>query len=490
MSSSESFYWHDYETSGADVAIDRPLQFAGVRTNEHFEVIGEPLVIYCRPSPDFLPHPTAVRITGISPYTAKDEGCVERDFIGQIHHELNQPGTCGVGYNSIRFDDEITRYALYRNFFDPYARERGQGRSRWDLIDVARAFYALRPTGIVWPERDDGLPSFRLEELSAANGIDHGQAHDALSDVMATIGLARLLRGAQPALFDALYALREKQAVAPLLDVAAMKPVIHVSGMFGAERSNLAVIVPLAQHPTNRNEIICADLARDPEFLDLSLETVRERLFTPQKDLAPGVQRPSIKTIKLNRSPVVLTTDWLKDGSAERLGLDGDQHRQSLAAIRAVRDADTQGFRSHIQAIYADRQFAPRTDPDTMLYGGFFDRSDSAQFPRIQGATPEELSRNSWVFKDQRLPELLFRYRARNYPDSLSPSERAQWREHCRGHLTESGPYTISQFETDLAEELSKNDLSDRQRSALVDLKRYGQRLIEELAAAETGMDA
>jgi exodeoxyribonuclease-1 len=53
----------------------------------------------------------------------------------------------------------VTRYSLYRNFFDPYAREWQGGNSRWDLIDVVRAAYALRPEGIVWPKKTGGSRS-------------------------------------------------------------------------------------------------------------------------------------------------------------------------------------------------------------------------------------------------------------------------------------------------------------------------------------------
>ncbi len=190
----QTFYWHDYETWGANPARDRPVQFAGVRTDTDMNIVDEPLMVFSRPSPDYLPHPEACLITGITPQQALQDGVSEAEFIAIVHAELAQPGTCGVGYNSIRFDDEVTRYTLYRNFFDPYAREWQNGNSRWDLIDVARLCRALRPDGIEWPVREDGTPSFRLEELSAANGLSHESAHDALSDVYATIDLAKLLK--------------------------------------------------------------------------------------------------------------------------------------------------------------------------------------------------------------------------------------------------------------------------------------------------------
>ncbi len=481
MSSSESFYWHDYETSGAEVSVDRPVQFAGVRTDLDFNVIGEPLVIYNRPTLDCLPHPAAVRITGISPFTAMREGLVEAEFMGRINNELSKPGTCGIGYNSLRFDDEITRFSLYRNFFEPYAREFGQGRSRWDLMDPARAIYALRPAGINWPTREDGLPSFRLEELSAANGIEHVKAHDALSDVYATIGLAKVLKQAQPALFDALWSLRLKNRVAPLLNVREMKPVIHVSGMFGAARNNLAVIVPLAEHPVNRNEIICADLGDEPAFLHDDVDTVRGQLFSRQEDLPEGQRRPPLKTVRINKAPVILPTEWLKGEPAERLGLNGDQHRESLATLRGARDADPQGFEKFIQGIFSPREFPARTDPDAQLYDGFFDRADTALFPKIRAADPEALRQQSWVFRDKRLPELLFRYRARNYPDSLSAAEQAAWFEHCRHKLTDPSGFDLLAFEAELKDQRCLEGLADIQVQALDDLERHVTAMCQQL---------
>ena len=478
MSSSETFYWHDYETTGANPAYDRPIQFAGLRTDNNLNPIGEPLVIYNRLAEDCLPHPAATRVTGIGPSTAMEQGLCEADFIAHIHQELQQPGTCGLGYNSIRFDDEVTRFTLYRNFFPAYAREYGQGRTRWDLIDVVRAFHALRPEGLCWPTRDDGLPSFRLEDLTAANNIDHGAAHDALADVQATIALAKKLKEAQPALFETLFSQRTKQKVAPLLDVGAMRPVVHVSGMFGAARANLAVVVPLAPHPKNGNEIICADLSGSMDFLDHSVETVKGHLFVKESDLPEGVSRPPLKTVRLNKAPVVLPTEWVAGAVAERLGLNGDLARASLAVLRGTRDADPVGFKTFVQSIFSDREFDPRTDPDTMLYSGFIDPGDQGLLEQVRDASPDQLRDNRWVFSDARLPELLFRYRARNYPESLSPDERKQWQEHCEIKLLEDVSGQEPPFWEAMAVERGRPDLSPRQVAALDDLERYARSIL------------
>ena len=248
-----SLFWHDYETWGASPALDRPAQFAGVRTNLELEIIDDPVNIMCRPSDDFLPHPEACLITGLTPQQALSEGLSERDFVAKVYEQLAEPGTCGVGYNSIRFDDEVTRYTLWRNFYDPYEREYKNGNSRWDIIDMVRLTYALRPDGLEWPTID-GVPSFKLENIAAANHFEHEHAHDALSDVYATIALAKRIKTLQPKLFDYLFALRDKREAASHIDIANSTPLVHVSSMFPAARGCIALIVPLAPHPTTRRK--------------------------------------------------------------------------------------------------------------------------------------------------------------------------------------------------------------------------------------------
>lgn len=472
----DTFYWHDYETFGTDPSRDRPVQFAGLRTDAKLNIIGEPLVLFASPAGDVLPHPQACLVTGITPQQALAEGVPECEFIRRIHEQLAQPGTCGVGYNSIRFDDEVTRYTLYRNFFDPYAREWKSGNSRWDLIDVVRLAHALRPEGIEWPRGDDGRPSFRLEKLTAANGIGHEAAHDALSDVEATIGMARLIRDRQPRLYEYALRLRDKQFVLSHLDLEQMKPVLHVSGMFGADRHNIALVAPVARHPVNKNEIICYDLAADPGCLEeLSAEELAARLFCTKEELPEGEERPGIKSIHINRAPIVVTPKLLDAPTAERLGMDVEQARAHRARLQAI-----PGLAGKLQALYGNRELPEITDPDRMLYsGGFFSDSDRRSMDRVHAATPEALAAESFVFEDARLPEMLFRYRARNFPDSLNDAERAQWEEQRYQYLTDpeaGASITLDEFHTEI-EQLSQTATPEHQ-AVLDALLEYGDSLL------------
>ena len=303
--SETSFFWHDYETFGRDPRLDRPAQFAGIRTDLDLNEVGKPVMLYCKPAPDYLPDPEACLLTGILPQECLAKGLPEYRFADAVLAELGASGTIGVGYNSIRFDDEVTRHLMWRTLRPPYDREWRNGCSRWDLLDVVRATAALRPEGIEWPRHDDGRPSFKLEHLSAANGLAHAQAHDALSDVRATIALAALIRNRQPRLWNFCLALRQKQAV--LTEIGSDRPFIHVSAMYGAERGGMAVVWPLAQHPTNRNELIVWDLIHDPaELADLDTEQIRLRLFSKTEDLPEGMTRLPIRSLAINKSPIVI----------------------------------------------------------------------------------------------------------------------------------------------------------------------------------------
>ena len=472
MSSSESLYWHDYETSGADPTQDRPWQFAGIRTDTELNIVGKPLTLYAQPSEDRLPHPAAVRVTGITPQEAHEKGVPEATFISRILAELAKPNTCTVGYNSIRFDDEVTRFTLWRNLHDPYAREWQNGNSRWDLLDVVRAFWALSPHGLEWPQRDDGLTSFRLEDLTAANGIEHGAAHDALADVIATIEMAKRLKQTNTHLFTTLYGNRSKRAASALIELPRLKPLVYVSGIFGAARHNVALVVPVAWHPDNNSEVICVDLAGSTEYLDQPVAQLRQLLFTPTSEQSKGAVRPPLTAVRLNRAPVLLPADWLAGEVAERLGLDGGHHRAHLAALHAARAADEKAFVARFQDIWRERAFPPRTDPDQMLYDGFVNDADRALCQQILKQEPAALATQSWPFTDARLPELLLRYRARNFPDSLSTDERDQWREHCQWQRQE-GDFNQNMFTRALAEERARAGITPATTRALDALEQW-----------------
>jgi exodeoxyribonuclease-1 len=434
MSGTQTFYWHDYETFGTDPRRDRPVQFAGIRTDFDFNIVDEPLVVYCKPAADCLPHPDACLITGITPQLAEQKGVCEAEFIRLIHDQLAQPNTCTLGYNSLRFDDEVTRNCLYRNFYDPYAREWQNGNSRWDLIDVLRAARALRPDGIVWPVNGKGGSSFRLEQLTQANNIAHEAAHDALSDVYATVAIAKLVKQAQPKLYQFLLQHRVKAEALNLLQFGSFKPVVHISGKYPAVKNCLAVVLPVCKHPTNTNGIIVYDLSVDPEpMLSLSAEEIQQRIFTATADLPEGVARIPLKTVHINKCPVLAPVSVIRPEDAQRLEIDLALCHANIDKIKAAA-----GLADKLTEVFDGQGYAEQdSDPDLEIYsGGFFSENDKRQMVKIRTMPPEQLAKSAFKFTDKRLPEMLFRYCARNYPQTLNADEQQRWKVFCADRLT------------------------------------------------------
>jgi exodeoxyribonuclease-1 len=448
-----------------------------LRTDQDLDPVGEPLVLFCRPATDVLPQPEACLVTGLSPQRAEREGVVEAQFAASIEGELGRPVTCGTGYNNIRFDDEVTRNLLYRNFRDPYAREWQNGSSRWDLIDTVRLAHALRPDGIEWPRRDDGLPSFKLQQLTAANGIEHSGAHDALADVRATIALARLIKSRQPRLFDYALSLRAKHRVEDLF--AKGGPLLHVSARYPAEMGCIAPVLPVARHPVNSNGVVCFDLRHDPAgLLSLTAEEIRRRLFTRREELPEGVERLALKTVHTNRCPILAPMKTLTAEAAERWSIDRASVERHARRLR-----DTPGLEQRVREAHEPMERPAETDPDLMIYsGGFFPDADRREMARLREMDAVALAGARFAFQDPRLAEMLLRYRARNWPETLSEGELEVWNTYRLRRLTDpegGASITIEAFEDQLA--LLRARLSDQaDRLALLDeLQAWADRVMD-----------
>ncbi len=474
--STHTFLWHDYETFGATPRRDRPAQFAAIRTDAELNPIGEPIMLYCQPAPDFLPDPQSCLITGITPQQCLELGVPEHEFARQIEAAFSEPGTIGVGYNTIRFDDEVTRHLFWRNLIDPYAREWQNNCGRWDLLDVVRMTHALRPDGIEWPRKEDGKPSFRLEHLTAANGLTHDAAHDALSDVRATIALARLIREKQPKLFDFCLELRRKDRVAAEmglhLEPGQRQPFLHVSGMFPVEYGCLGLVYPLAQHPTNKNEILVWDCRHDPsELFDLDVDTIRTRLFTRSADMPEGMTRLPIKSVHLNKSPMLVgNLKTLHPTMATRWEIDLERGRAHAALAAAGRN---------MSAVWAEVFKKPvsndEVDVDEDLYGGFVGNGDRRKLESLRHEKPEALAGMRPSFEDERLGELFFRYRARNFPQTLSEAEQQQWEAHRAARLFDgiNSARTVEQLFTEI--DALSEDADERAEEILGALYDYAE---------------
>lgn len=473
----ETFFFYDLETSGIDPREQRIMQFAGQRTNLSLEPIGEPFNFFIRLTDDILPDPQAILVTGITPQKTLDDGISEAEFLKIFSDQIATPGTIFTGFNNVRFDDEFMRYLHYRNFYDPFAWHWRDGKSRWDLLDVSRMTRALRPAGINWPMTDEGKPTNRLELITELNGLDHQNAHDAMSDVMATIAVAKLIYTKQPKLFDYLLKMRSKTHVEAL--VKSMQPFVYSSGKYSGETEKTTVAVFLADNP--RSGALVYDLRHDPTpWLNLSAEELAESWrWRPEKDQP----RLPIKTLQYNRCPAVAPLGVLNDDSRQRLKINCDeieQHRQKLR--------DNHNFMPKVLAaldILNRQQQAYKTSNkplvDGQLYDGFFNQADSAIMQNLRQFDVKDLVNFIPGFKDRRLKALLPLYRVRNYPNKVSDEDRQAWEEY-RYHKFYDGESTsrVAKFFDSLSEVMKDNSPTDKQQFLLEELKLYAESILPE----------
>ncbi len=463
MQHSQTLLWYDLETFGLHNQYDKIAQFAAIRTNTDLEIIQEPIVLYCKIPEDYLPDPLACLVTGITPQLTLEKGLPEREFMQKVFSEFSKPNTCVVGYNSIAFDDEFIRNALYRNFFDPYVREYANGNSRWDVMNMLRAAHDLRPDGIKWPINEKGRPSFRLESLTKENGISHEDAHDALADVYATISVARLVKDHQPNLYDYSFTHRSKRPLKDLVNVFNQTPFLHTSGIHTTEFGCSALMMPITADPHNSNGVLCFDLSKDPRLLlDATPDELREH--------------SNLVKIGLNKCPFISPVSIFTDEVAERLHIDKQLCRKNFKRIRERHDLP-----SKIHATFSTPYQESTSDPDFQIYsGGFFPDTDRDRFSIIRRATPEELMDLNLRFEDKRVSEMLWRYTCRNYPEALSTEERRKWHNFCASRLLfpPGDVMTSYQFYTrKIKEKVASKETTGQGKLVLKALEEYGEEL-------------
>lgn len=468
-----NFLWYDLETFGREARLDRIAQFGAIRTDENLEPLEEPVVLYCAIPRDYLPDPGAVLKTGITPQETRQKGVKEIDFARSLNGLFSEPGTCGVGFNSVSFDDEFLRSLFYRNFIDPYEREYRKGNSRWDILSLARMARDLRPEGLIWPTKPDGRPDMRLGALTAANGIFHEDAHDALADVKATIELAHLIREAQPKLFDFFLKLRDKREARLLIDLGNQTPIVHTDGRYTRADGVSSLVAPLAMDLENNQAVLVYDLRYDPTpFLPRSAEELRRNAFTPRREQPDEEQLP-VTRLALNRVPSIAPQGTMDPETAVRLGIDLEETELHLEILRKNPE-----FARRVQSAFAPLAATQPRDPEEELYAGFLPDADRTLFPEIHHLPPRELLQWDPPFRDPRLPVLLHRMKMRNFEEYLSSEERKKWYEEAARRILlppSQKLFNLERYELRVGQLLEEEGRSEEEKKIARELWNYSQ---------------
>ncbi len=441
MQHSPSFYFYDLETSGLNSRTDRIMQFAGQRTDLDFQPIGEPQNILVQLADDTLPSPSAIMVTGITPQATLLDGLPEHEFCKYFIEEIATPNTTLMGYNSIRFDDEFMRHTLWRNFYDPYEWQWRDGRSRWDLLDVVRLTRALRPEGIEWPVTEDGHSTNRLELITKLNHISHEHAHDALADVVALIEVTKLIKQKQPQLFDFLYNLRDKRAVAAQVNCEQPRPFVYASGRYSGEHEKTTIAYPVL--PAENGAVWVFDLRYNLDELlegEAAARAAGKIDYTkPWREREPWEKNffPIVKKLQYNRCPAVAPLGVLENANGwQKIGLDKATIERNLQSLLAHPEFVQRVVEAN------QREFPPAVDPESALYDGFMCDQDSVLCSAVRNNLADDLTHFCPQFTDERLAELLVHYKARSYPEVLTEAESLQWEKYRTERLKrQSGPF-------------------------------------------------
>jgi exodeoxyribonuclease I len=418
-----NFLFYDYETFGIHPSLDKPAQFSSIRTDENLNIIEKPKCFYCFSSDDYFPNPLSILITGITPEYTEKNGVNEYEFAKKIHNIFLKPNTCIIGYNNIFFDDEITRNIFYRNFLDPYEWSWKDNNSRWDLLNVVRACYSLRPNGIKWPKNELGLPVFKLSDLTKANNISHSNAHDATSDVYATIELAKLIKRKQPKLFDFFFKYRKKSELYKLIDLKNFTPIIYVSSCFGSLRNNISCILPLSWDLNNKNILISIDLFKDIEKLIFFCKTVSFYNISIKNLFDLGVT-----LVYFNRCPILAPMNSIREEDTNRLNF-----KESCFYNKKIDLIKKNYFIINVikNFLLKKNENKSSLNVDLQIYNSFFNFHDKNLIKKISLTEPNYLKNIKLNFKDKRLKELFFRYKARNFFNVLNKKEKKEWLNYC-----------------------------------------------------------
>ncbi|MBQ8156306.1 exodeoxyribonuclease I [Candidatus Saccharibacteria bacterium] len=460
----KTFFFYDLETSGLNQRYDRIMQFAGQRTDMELNPIGEPVNVLVKMTDDALPSPSAIMVTKITPQQTLADGVSEAEFCRFVTEEVFVPNTIAVGYNTVRFDDEFMRATMWRNFYDPYEWEWKDGRSRWDMLDVVRLTRALRPEGINWPFTDEGKPTNRLELITKLNGLKHEHAHDALSDVYATIAVAKIIRDKQPELFNYLLKMRDKREVKKLVNLDNKKPFVYASGRYANEYNKTTVVVPLT---VGRNgNVLVYDLRYNLEKIlpvDGSCQALSPPISqaqwgspsAPVTRLAGDLRKspvkntnsslfPTVKELCYNKCPAVAPLGVLESANGwEKIGLTLEQVQKNLNTLMAHPE-----FAEQMRTKWENQpEFPPAEEPELALYDGFLNDRDRIKVAAVRNADANRLADFHPDFDDARLPELLLHYKGRNFPESLSESENEKWQAYRRARLQKQAEKFLKELE-------------------------------------------
>ena len=276
------FVFYDTETTGLSKGFDQIVQFAAIHTDGDLNELDR-FELRCRLQPHVVPHPKAMLANRLSIERLTDLSLPSHyDMVREIRRRLSGWGRgIFIGYNSIRFDEEMLRHAFFQNLFPAYLTST-PGCGRADAMHIVLTACA---------------------DASACNGLNVDAAHDAMADAQMTLALCRRVASEAPEIWSRAIRTSNKAAVA---DLVASEPLFILTEFYGFEASH-RVVACLGPEAGNPNGRLCWDLASDPA----------EAVQLQTDDLAALISQREgpLRRLKTNAAPAIAMSwdapeDW------------------------------------------------------------------------------------------------------------------------------------------------------------------------------------
>ena len=289
------YVFYDLETTGKNKDWSQIIQFGAVCVDEQFKELDR-FERRCRLKSGLVPEPEALIVNNTSISNLENTNFSHYDLIKDIKRKIeNWSPAIFFGYNSINFDEEIIRKTFFKTLFNAYATQL-DGNKRGDILNVIRSFYNYDNTNLKTIINSKGNSSFKLEDLTKENQIDHN-AHDAMGDVLATIDLAKIVEKNDNDLWKQILLTCSKKDVDNFIKLNENFSLNEFS--FGKMKTSL--VTSICNHP-NYNYPQCYDLSIDPEpILTLNFQDLKKRLKDKPKFL---------KTLGHNKHPSIFDNNY------------------------------------------------------------------------------------------------------------------------------------------------------------------------------------
>lgn len=456
-----NFAFFDLETTGTSPAFDHPLQFAAILTDAEFREI-ERVNLRCRLAPHVIPSPKALAVTGVRPHQLLDPELPSPfEFAQQLSALVSRwSPAIWMGFNSIRFDEEMLRQMFYQNLQTEIFATQFNGNTRFDIMTAVFAAFHRQPDLFKWPVDETGKVRFKLDQLAPLNGFEGHNAHDALGDVEATIHIAQLIAQRAPSLWAELLANRDKAHVQARLEQFAPLELVERFGG-GPPQGITGCLCGYAEQNLNQAFFFDVDAADPASLINATAE-----------ELTAAIEaKPSpIRFITVNKVPLLLDPVAATDEQRRRVRLiaEAPEFRQRVVATMAVRKGSPT---------------APELPPpvEQQIFNGFYSWSDKALLTEFQAADWPRRQEIVASFGDARLRQLGRRLVASCAPALLSEEERRLFAVWCheRWHAPEQPEPEWTTFVK------ARRAISEMKASSLNDLA-----TIEEIEGFLSGLEA